>query len=53
MTAERKKPIGRALDLTDEDLDRMAEVTEADEKRAAANATPEMRALVEAEEAEP
>jgi hypothetical protein len=46
----KAKPIGRALDSSDDDLARAAEITEADFERALAEATPEMRALVEAEE---
>jgi hypothetical protein len=46
----KAKPIGRALSSSDEDLARAAEITEADFERALAEATPEMRQLVEAEE---
>jgi hypothetical protein len=45
---DRKKPLGKALPRTDEDLDRLAQVSDDDIEAALAEATPEMRALLEA-----
>jgi hypothetical protein len=49
----RAKPMGRALNSTDEELDRAAEITDADIDLAFTGATAEMRALVDAEEYDP
>jgi hypothetical protein len=49
----KAKPIGKALASTDEELDRAAEITDADIDLAFAGATAEMRALVDAEEYDP
>jgi hypothetical protein len=48
----RKKPLGKALPRTDEDLDRRtsADAMEADVELMLAEATPEGRALMEADD---
>jgi hypothetical protein len=46
----KRKPMGRALPRTEDLLDRLSEITERDMDEASAEATPEMRELLEAEE---
>ena len=48
-----KVPIGPAITWSDDDLDALSEITPADERRASARATEEMRALVNAPTEEP
>ena len=50
MTAGGRKKLGRAIERADEELDRLAEVTERDfDVAVEEEATPEMRRHVEAE----
>lgn len=53
MAEAKQVPLGRELDWSEADLDALAALTPADERRSLAKATPEMRAVVTAEEAEP
>jgi broad specificity phosphatase PhoE len=45
----KTKPLGKALDRSDDDLDRLSEIDFGDLEATAAEATPEMRELLEAE----
>ncbi len=45
-----KKPLGKALDWTDADLDRLSEIQDGDFDKARAEVTDEMREIVDAEE---
>lgn len=47
------KPLGKALPRSDEELDLLSEITFADEDAAKVEATPEMRAHLEAMPEEP
>jgi hypothetical protein len=47
---DKKKPLGAALPRTDDDLDRLSEITERDFDEALAEALPTTRALLEATE---
>jgi hypothetical protein len=47
-----RKPLGRALPRTEDLLDRLSEITERDFDEASAEATDDMRQLVESEDDE-
>jgi hypothetical protein len=52
METQKKKPLGRALPRTEDLLDRLSEITERDLDEASAEATDDMRQLVESEDDE-